>query len=89
MSWKLLDKKNLLNTYKTAIQSWRMRLPNGKTRDFFITAGYSFVDVLAIDVKGRVIILKQHYIGQQKKLTSLVAGIIDNNERTLSILLLG
>lgn len=82
MSWKLLGKKNLLNTYKTVVQSWRMRLPNGKTRDFFITAGYSFVDVFAIDTKGRVVILKQHYISQQKKLISLVAGIIDDNEQT-------
>lgn len=82
MSWKLLGKKTVLNTYKTAIQSWRIRLPNGKSRDFFITAGYSFVDVLAIDTKGRVIILKQHYIGQQKKLISLVAGIIDDGELT-------
>ncbi len=81
MSWKLFGKKTVLNTYKSSVQSWRMRLPNGKTRDFFITAGYSFVDVLAIDAKGRVIILKQYYIGQQKKLISLVAGIIDDNEQ--------
>ena len=82
MSWKLLGKKTLLNTYKTAVQSWRVRLPNGKTRNFFITSGYSFVIVLAIDTKGRVVILKQHYIGQQKKLISLVAGIIDDKEQT-------
>ncbi len=81
MTWKLLGKKTLLDTYKTAVQSWRMRLPNGKTKDFFITAGYSFVVVLAVDVKGRVIILKQYYIGQQKKIMSLVAGIIDDNEQ--------
>lgn len=81
MSWKLLGKKTVLNTYKTAIQSWRIRLPNGKARDFFISAGYSYVVVLAVDVKGRVVILKQHYISQQKKLVSLVAGIIDDNEQ--------
>ena len=82
MGWKLLGKKTLLNTYKTAVQSWRMSMPNGKSRDFFITAGYSFVDVLAIDTKGRVIVLQQYYIGQQKKLISIVAGIIDDNEQT-------
>ena len=81
MGWKLLGKKTILNTYKTAIQSWRMSLPNGKSRDFFITAGYSFVVVLAIDTKGRAIILNQYYIGQQKKLPSLVAGIIDDGEQ--------
>ena len=80
MGWKLLGKKTVLNTFRSSVQSWRMRLPNGKSRDFFISAGYSYIVVLAIDVKGRVIIGNQFYISQQKKLVSLVAGIIDDNE---------
>lgn len=80
MSWKLLSKKTVLNTFRSSVQSWRMSLPNGKSRDFFIAAGYSYIIVLAIDVNGRVIIVNQFYISQQKKLVSLVAGIIDDNE---------
>lgn len=78
--WKLLGKKTVLKTFRSSVQSWTMRLPGGRVRDFFISAGYSFVVVLAIDTKGRVVILKQYYIGQQKKLISLVAGIIDEGE---------
>ena len=79
--WKLLGKKTVLKTFRSSVQSWTMRLPGGRVRDFFISAGYSFVVVLAIDTKGRVVILKQYYIGQQKKLISLVAGIIDEGSQ--------
>jgi len=81
MTWKLLGKKTVLKTFRSSVQSWKMRLPNGRVRDFFISAGYSFVVVFVLDTKGRVVILKQHYIGQHKKLVSLVAGIIDENEK--------
>jgi len=80
MAWKLLGKKTVFNTFRSSIESWSVRLPNGKDKDFFINAGYNFILVFAIDTKGRVILLKQHYVSQQKKLVSLVAGIIDENE---------
>lgn len=80
MAWKLLGKKTALKTFRSSVESWRIQLPNNKERDFFINAGYSFVMVFALDIKGKVIILKQHYISQQKKLISLVAGIIDEGE---------
>ncbi len=80
MAWKLLGKKTVLNTFRSSVETWRVKMPNNKERDFFISAGYSFVMVFALDTKGKAIILKQHYISQQKKLVSLVAGIIDENE---------
>ncbi len=81
MSWKLLGKKTVLDTFRGSIQSWQVSLPNGKKKSFFINAEYSFVVVFAVDTKGKAILLKQHYVGQQKKLFSLVAGIIDENEK--------
>ncbi len=71
----------MLKTFRSSVQSWKMRLPNGNDKNFFITAGFNIIDVLAIDTSGRVIVIKQFYISQQKKLISLVGGIIDENEK--------
>ncbi len=61
-----------------------MRLPEGKIGEFFISAGYSFTIIFVIDKKRQIILLKQYYISQQRKIYSLAAGIIDQGETAVA-----
>lgn len=61
-----------------------MCLPNGEEKDFYISTSYDFVIVFVMDKMGQVILLKQYYVSQQKKIYSLVAGIIDKGEKAVA-----
>ncbi len=85
MGWKLLHKKPILRSRYMVVEQWKMRLPNGKSKAFFVGGGpYDFVMVLAVTPKGELVILKQYYISQGKRIYSLVAGIIGKGESPLA-----
>ncbi len=84
MAWRILEKKFIFKHPYHTVEEWLVELPSGEKKEFFLGGGsYDFVMVTALTPKGRVVIETQYYISQQKKLISLVAGIIDDNEKPL------
>lgn len=82
-SWKLLNKKLVYPQQWAAVEAWKMRLPRGGERTFYVNRGISFVMVCAMTDKGEMIVPKQYYVAEQKKIPTLVAGYIDRGESPL------
>lgn len=60
-----------------------MRLPGGEEKVFWMDGAYDFVVVFGITKDKKVLVIRQFYISQQKRIPSLVMGIIDGKERPL------
>ncbi len=78
--WKLLKKRLVYPQKWVEVERWRMRLPAGRERDFYINRGNDFVIVCAITKAGQMVALKQYYVNIRRKILSLVAGYIDKGE---------
>lgn len=77
-SWKLLAKEELYNgPHGAHIENWKMRTHRGETSDFTISRGKDFIILFALTDKREVVVLHQYFPANQKRLVSLVAGIID------------
>jgi len=80
-NWKLLGTENIFKNKYVTLDTWRMRLPSGEEEDYFIHKTYDFIVVCAFTKDRKVIVLDQYYISQQARITALVAGIIDKDEK--------
>jgi ADP-ribose pyrophosphatase len=84
--WKLLSKKEI---YSNAIrgrtlssfEKWKLKMPNGNSKDFIISNGNSFVVVFALTSKNKVVTISQFYYNQLKHYYALCAGFIDKGEK--------
>jgi len=63
------------------VEEWWMRLPSGKKKMFLMEGAYDFVVVFGITQDKKVLVIKQFYISQQKRISSFVMGIVERGEK--------
>ncbi len=79
--WTLLSKKLLLDHKYRPIEGWRMRLPNGREREYAVSTSPEVVIVFGITDEKQILVTHQYYIAAQKKVASMVAGFTDKKSR--------
>lgn len=85
MKWKLIKKEKVFTHPYVTVQKWHMRLPNGAKRPFLMGgSAYNFIKIFIVTKDKKIVVLKQFYISEQKKIYALVAGIIDKGEKPIA-----
>ncbi|MFA6105468.1 MAG: NUDIX hydrolase [Patescibacteria group bacterium] len=78
--WQVLNKKTIFKNAHSNIQIWKVRTHQGKEKDFTIQKGRDFAVILAVTNDDKLVVIRQHYLNENKKIYSLVAGYIDPGE---------
>lgn len=81
--WQNLGKENIFKNQYITLDTWKMRIPNGARRDYYIHKTFDFVVVGVLTEDKKMLFLRQYYISQDKYLPALVAGIVDAGERPI------
>ena len=78
--WHLLGKETLFQNERVLIENWRLQTHHGEVKDFTIKIGSDIVIVFGITAKKEVVAIKEYFPANQKKIWSLVGGIIENGD---------
>lgn len=84
-SWKILDKKYVLETPWMNVRQDHVLLPNGlELDDFYVLEYPDWVCVIVETVEGKFVIEKQYRHGISQECYELCAGVIEKDEEPLS-----
>ena len=77
--WELISKKELYQgEYGSAIEKWKMRTHLGEEREYTVRKGDDFIILLALTDENEVVVAHEYFPASQKRMVSLVGGIIDD-----------
>lgn len=75
--WQLRDKKIIGETPWQRLEEWHFIAPNGEAQQFTMNDSKDVVIVFGVHADGRILLIREFYPSVQKKLTTMVAGIHD------------
>jgi len=78
--WKLISKKEVFSKPFVKIEDWDFVVPDGNTHTFSMTMSKDVAVVFALSDAGEVLIVREYYMSLQKRVASLVAGIVEESE---------
>ncbi len=79
--WKLLETKEVFDgPHGSRIENWKMSTHHGKEKDFTIRIGKDFIILFALTENKEVVVVHEYFPANQKRLASLVGGIVDPGE---------
>jgi len=81
--WKILSKKGIFSDDWKSVEEWQVQTHNGDSLSFSMVIEKDVVIVFGITPDDKILLLRQHYISAQKKVPTLVAGIVMNNDHKL------
>lgn len=79
--WQLIGKKKLFENPFRPVEEWSMLLPrNGGEHQFAIETSRDIVIVFGTTPDQNVVLITEYYIGEQKNVLTLIAGIVDHGD---------
>lgn len=78
--WKLLGKESIYKDHWKSLERWRMENPHGRASDFTIVVNLPVVMVFGITADDRVLVTREYYMSQRKKILSMVAGTVEQED---------
>ena len=75
--WELLDKESVFKDHWKSLEKWSMRNANGNINDFTIVISRSVVVVFGITPDNEVLVTREYFMSQGKKMIGMVAGMVE------------
>ena len=80
----ILGKEQFYEGHAFNVEKVRMRLPDGRERNYDLVDHVDAVTILPIDDEGMVYFVRQFRVGAEKEMLELPAGVMDEGEDPLS-----
>lgn len=85
MTWKTLSSEYLIERPWLTARRDRVELPDGRIIDEYYVLEYpDWVNIIAIDKEGRMILVRQYRHGLQRTNFELVAGVLEKGEDSMT-----
>lgn len=80
MNYQALNREKLYSGPVFDLARVRMRLPNGRERDYDLVEHDNSVTIVPVDARGQVYFVNQHRVGSDSMLLELPAGMLEAGE---------
>lgn len=81
MAWKILNTEIIAKTPRFDLIKEQVRLPNGKTNDFYLTKHADAAVIMPITADGKIVMLNEYRHPCREKLLSLCGGHLEEGDK--------
>src|SRR3989344_1761583 len=84
-TWKLLKKERRYDNFYKSLEEWTFRTPVGREKVYTIDVEPDTVIVFGLTRDDKVLVLREYFLAPQKRVLSLVAGLVDKDKTLAEI----